>query len=1819
MTPSHLKHITARSLLVFLVSCLSLNAQIYVDASATGSNNGTSWTNAYNNLQDALAAVPSFGSSILVAEGVYYPDEGGSTTNNDSSARFSIPENAILFGGYPAGGGSASTRDPYHNRTTLSGDITQDDIPAKKGNPTEFVGTNSLTVVSITSGNLTSLDGFEIRNGDIGINFHGSAGAVCERTIEQCFIVNNSIGVRMTSLHKSSFTIPLFINCQFSGNSDEAVFVDGAKPSFLNCTFQGNAFAIYALNGNIGVALPNTQINKRSNLSFTNCIFWNNYPLDSSYLFAEEGSDGIFLEPPFVTPGGVQHFQAQASYTNCMRQTPTATVSPQFIEELQNDEIPSHRGLLRLGLDSDSIDAGVAAPDAGTLDLADNPRVRGASIDQGCFEHRGYIYVDQAAGPGGNGASWASSFQTLEAALIVSARGQHILLAKGDYYPDETDKRSDTFTIDDIFLYGGYPAGGGLPKERDPNFHKTTLSGDLLQNGNTISDDSHHVVTIPQKSFGVIDGVTIIRGNTEGATDKRGAAIYAPSEAQLFLRNSSLLQNTSTTNAGGIYLGSNSAASIENCLFNENNAAGKGGGIYASSSAVHLSNTTFDDNAAFRGGAIYGLSTSGEWNESLFDGNNASDSGGAAYLITSLPGHRVTSTTFRDNAAASQDGGALLESGQPSSFEGCLFEGNSAGDDGGAVSTSSAGSVFENCRFKGNAANDNGGGLWILAASPDIIHCGFHGNSAGGDGGGFAMSFNSQPEVSGTWIWQNSASGVTNTLSASAFIPPRTAATFIDFIDETSYLHNFPEAPLLFDGMNGPTIQVASELDPLASPQTGGDLHLVYPSPSVANSDPLLLGPDLAQKFIIGAGDVSGLRAALAIAEPFDVVYLPAGNYDLLNESLVVRPGTQLGSSSAKIPSTQIGDDPTDVTPTQPLVRRQGTTRLRPYLFTTGDFASRAQTLLSLQGSATLFNLDIGTGRASEPASLAGLGSAIRTVSLGEVKIHDSELLGGVHTGGSDLSLYRARVSSNSFSSASISGSNADISLEDTCFHRSRGIQITNGSLTAVNTEFGGLRDGAIIADFSTVSLVNCGFTRSRSSNEDHDIQILNNSILTATNSFAWGYDPNNNFDLDWIEIDSSSGATFSHCLIQGMNPAGTGNLNGNLTANDPLLVRFDTATDLLGSPPLERALPSHLSNCIDAGLSTANTTTKDLNNSLRIRGSSIDIGPHEHHRIYVDETAILAETGDNWANALRDLPADLTAIRGATSIYVAKGNYSQAILAPAGLQLFGGFPKAGSTFALRQPKVHETLLMGGIENYNRFLDSGSVESFTGRPTNDVPGVLDGFIIEDSVDSNSVIILGNIHLVENCIFRNNASTSTTFGGYQPGGSSLRIPAGTFSNVRNCRFEGNTAAAWGGAVLVFGQEQTSGIGGSGFHYFENCLFLSNSAGFGGAVMFHSDSGSYSAIPARFPTMFFQFEDCAFKGNSATSEGGAVYIGAGAYGEFRDCVMQGNRSDLFGGAIGRNIGLTDAGQFRSTVDFTNCTIQGNFAAVLGGGVDGVADYINTVLWGNRAAEGNNNFTEPIPSFGLLNSFENCLVDGINLEEEPTATASWTGNLDGTDSANNPRFRVEISAAEAPTLRGDLRLTTSSPLLHAGTLPFASFIASNPVDAAGNSRLQGPAIALGAYETPVAPFYTPTETAVWESDLDGDGTSHGAELLLGTDPNIADPCHPNAFTLVSAGKSPGTLATRFANFTLGVSPTAPANSHWVVTRSLTLEPGSFQDLLLYDGTDLIEANPFGPVNSSSNLSSGLINLNSNTIDVPKVFYRFEARRAPEVSYPQ
>lgn len=207
-------------------------SDIFVDETATGANDGSSWADAHNTLQPALAAALP-GDRILIAEGVYTP-----ATATDS---FEIPADVEIYGGYPDGGG---TRDPDTHLTILSGDVGGDDQNAD-GNfiaetTTQLVGANANTVITTTPGvNLSSLniiDGLVITAGRAVPDLPGA------------FSDETTLGGGAYFVGD----LPIIRNCRFSGNhayeAGGAIYLQNAPagqipaegPIFENCVFTGN-------------------------------------------------------------------------------------------------------------------------------------------------------------------------------------------------------------------------------------------------------------------------------------------------------------------------------------------------------------------------------------------------------------------------------------------------------------------------------------------------------------------------------------------------------------------------------------------------------------------------------------------------------------------------------------------------------------------------------------------------------------------------------------------------------------------------------------------------------------------------------------------------------------------------------------------------------------------------------------------------------------------------------------------------------------------------------------------------------------------------------------------------------------------------------------------------------------------------------------------------------------------------------------------------------------------------------------------------------------------------------------------------------------------------------------------------------------------------------------------------------------------------------------------------------------------------------------------------------------------------------------------
>ncbi len=255
--------------------------KLFVKASATGLNNGTSWTNAYTNLQSAIDNNTSGLDTIFVALGTYKPTRWPANCSNCSGNRtytFEMRNNVKIFGGFVGNEKWLTQRPAIGTQPTiLSGDI------GTAGTSND----NTFHVVLLYNVSGVQIDGVTIRDGWADnwaeITMNGNPYTICNTSgagvfaNQSSFIIRNStignntiVASSGTSQYHTPYsgagiysnnhgTIDL-INNNIANNwatqNGGGLFVDGYAANYVNiskCIFTNNT-----ANKGGGVCLINT-------------------------------------------------------------------------------------------------------------------------------------------------------------------------------------------------------------------------------------------------------------------------------------------------------------------------------------------------------------------------------------------------------------------------------------------------------------------------------------------------------------------------------------------------------------------------------------------------------------------------------------------------------------------------------------------------------------------------------------------------------------------------------------------------------------------------------------------------------------------------------------------------------------------------------------------------------------------------------------------------------------------------------------------------------------------------------------------------------------------------------------------------------------------------------------------------------------------------------------------------------------------------------------------------------------------------------------------------------------------------------------------------------------------------------------------------------------------------------------------------------------------------------------------------------------------------------------------------------------------------
>ncbi|MEM9478921.1 MAG: right-handed parallel beta-helix repeat-containing protein [Verrucomicrobiota bacterium] len=194
---------------------------VYVDQNVSGGlNNGTSWSNAYTDLQTALNNATS-NTEIWVAEGNYKPGPVG-----DRTATFQLKRAVKIYGGFPTGGSTFDGRndDPLTNNTILSGDLIGDD-------GADFINRSDNTyhvVVADGTDFTTCLDGFTVSGGQADGTSDQSQGGGIHISLGRPVLANVHFTDNFATTGGAAYlemeSHATFNDCQFTDNQA----VDGA-------------------------------------------------------------------------------------------------------------------------------------------------------------------------------------------------------------------------------------------------------------------------------------------------------------------------------------------------------------------------------------------------------------------------------------------------------------------------------------------------------------------------------------------------------------------------------------------------------------------------------------------------------------------------------------------------------------------------------------------------------------------------------------------------------------------------------------------------------------------------------------------------------------------------------------------------------------------------------------------------------------------------------------------------------------------------------------------------------------------------------------------------------------------------------------------------------------------------------------------------------------------------------------------------------------------------------------------------------------------------------------------------------------------------------------------------------------------------------------------------------------------------------------------------------------------------------------------------------------------------------------------------------
>ncbi|MCB0648204.1 MAG: hypothetical protein KDC49_16155 [Saprospiraceae bacterium] len=769
-----------------LFSSLSLNAQVFVKWDATGANNGTSWANAYTDLQMAIDS-NVINKEIWVAQGTYYPvsDLNGNYGPADLRSktfhgRVGFSSSFLrMYGGFNGTETALNQRNPSAYPTILSG-----------------VNNNCYHVFTLFNNTYISnqIDGFQITGG----NANGPQTG--EQNGAGFYVANSNIKIVNSQLHYNTaiqdggaiYSENSFLRIENTTLNNNNAMNGGAVFTLSSvCTFNGNKFLENTAGTNGGACMINDDLPAVSGGFYSSELYRNLFQSNSA------GLDG----------GGLYRINGKTA-TVCNSSVFKTNYAVQGAAFVIKNSVMNYFNLHTIVDNQPNTgNSGVYVQNStGEIDhciLWENGTNELVIENSTSFNFRNSLIKNAFVSVGPS----SEILSGIDPKFVNYPNDLHLLpISPCINYKSFVSSGSSSNDIDNTLRKKGPRFDMGA-YEFDPSTCAVSnrVYIDINAGGNEIGDSWMDAMRVIDDGFYLANAcpsvgeVWIADGfytpNSNAGIDhafeiKSSLGIFGGFKGLEISLNDRVLDTNFTTIISGDIGVINEVTDNSRNLFK----------VSDSNVEIKLDGLTMQDayNPLANGGACYFRFGKTTISHCIFKKNIARN-GGAVYSVDSKI--QVNDSQFMQNFVG-QDGGGIFTFADTTIVSNCIFSRNEATRNGGAIVASVGVNFYgENLFVLENKAANNGGGLFISNANAEIVGYTSYYNKARNGGsihalfGQFNMSdatFDLDSSFSGGCLYLGSIQGSVDHITAMDI-----TATFGPFLNSSNSQINFDSISLL--------------------------------------------------------------------------------------------------------------------------------------------------------------------------------------------------------------------------------------------------------------------------------------------------------------------------------------------------------------------------------------------------------------------------------------------------------------------------------------------------------------------------------------------------------------------------------------------------------------------------------------------------------------------------------------------------------------------------------------------------------------------------------------------------------------------------------------------------------------------------------------------------------------------------------------------------------------------------------------------------------------------------------------------------------------